>query len=297
MGKKDGLVVIRKLIRGSSLLGALKKAALKSAKEPHYHVALRNGGIRALAFHGLLGGIAASVLDTEVVRLQNSAIWIKDGFKTSSDEQSGPWHKDLHNRKSNSLPMVRAWLALTNAPGAIEWMAGSHRIPHNCPYGHPQELSLAVDKECLHAAWKSKTAEGLLETRLYNLSSGDAVIFDGGLWHRGHNGPEQRIAVDFSFVPGDQLFAGALAVDFFYRAIYHSSLPNLCQPVRGPLFPVVYPDGKLLADDSQWPFIPSMLDVELGGTQLSYADIRWRHHAYKVPSCGINGSVKFSDEL
>merc|ERR1712232_17901 len=166
---------------------------------------MRSSGIWALALHGPFGAIAASALGAESIRLAHSAVWIKEKDKTSGVPRrtAAAWHKDLHNRRSSGQPVIRAWLALTDAREAVEWMAGRHRIPHSCSYSHPSDLSLGVDSTCLEAEWKRKLSDGQLQRRFYNLSKGDAIIFDGGLWHRGHGGHEDRVAIDFGFVPGD----------------------------------------------------------------------------------------------
>eukprot|EP00928_Gymnodinium_smaydae_P088295 TRINITY_DN72407_c0_g1_i1.p1 TRINITY_DN72407_c0_g1~~TRINITY_DN72407_c0_g1_i1.p1 ORF type:complete len:382 (-),score=28.02 TRINITY_DN72407_c0_g1_i1:625-1668(-) len=294
--RQEGLIVIRRFISDSSLLRSLEKAALRSQAEPFWHVALRNKGIWAWIRHGPLGSIAASALDTDVVRLQYSAVWVKEPLE-SGFQPSGAWHRDLHASDSNSEPMIKAWVALTDAPGAMEWVVGSHKLSHSCPNVQPTQLSLGIDPKCLESIFARKTAEGLIAKRIYNLSKGDIIIFDSRIWHRGWSSFQQRIALDFSFVPRSQKFEGALALDFFYRSAYHFAVPKLCDVVSGPLFPIVYPDALLTSEDTTWPLIPSKLEFKLGQLQQNHLDARWKYHGYKLPRCAMNGSIRFDGDL
>mmetsp|Transcript_52749 Transcript_52749/g.163341 ORF Transcript_52749/g.163341 Transcript_52749/m.163341 type:complete len:385 (-) Transcript_52749:81-1235(-) len=220
---------------------------------------LTNGALRSLIRDGPLASLASSALGGIAVRILLAEVWARTGIVTGAS----PWHRDDKSQdrcsgwRADPAPLVTVWLALTDAPEALEFIHGSHMFDPNCSAVPDEVAGCDVDQHCLGGEYIRNVSRrrGSPAPSTYSFHAGDAVVFKGLTLHRGL-GKLARVSVCLRFVPADLNYAGPVArqMDFFLHE-YRSYKPTWCKSMDGPLFPVVYPRSNATIDAQQWPVL------------------------------------------
>lgn len=261
----EGVVVLRQLISDHRILDVLREYITRS-KGMNYPY-LFNGAIKTLITNSSFGQLAADALEVESVRLADADVWAKAGVDDPGPSQ--PWHKDVHNTHGPGEPYVTIWLGLTEAPQSLEFILGSNAFTPNCTFPNRTTLwTNGVDQDCIDK---------------------DAFLQNGDVWHRGHSHRSDRVAITGRFVPADLLFEGALEVDITYKQHYAAYSPKLCEPLGGPLFPVIFPRNKATFDHEKWPVLLTEDDVAVGADSMT----RWMDNGFPLARCA-NSKKKIS---
>jgi len=211
--ENDGVLLVHNLIPDQVLMKDLEYLLREHGRMPFEDAEtnqkpwLYNGGVRALCRDGPVAKTVLSVmrspLDDEVVMMEEAPIW---------EFGPGPhfahsWHADSRQGHSTAeFPLVSLWLAVTDAPYAIEFILGSHKVREEvetfCARVVPGEKKnfTELDANCIDRLGGRLSQPMNMSRRLRaNLKAGDAVIFHGETLHRGWRSRNRRVAISPRF--------------------------------------------------------------------------------------------------
>eukprot|EP00930_Biecheleria_cincta_P059112 TRINITY_DN44871_c0_g1_i1.p1 TRINITY_DN44871_c0_g1~~TRINITY_DN44871_c0_g1_i1.p1 ORF type:complete len:385 (+),score=32.64 TRINITY_DN44871_c0_g1_i1:60-1157(+) len=261
---EDGVLVIPGLLDNANIRELMIEALWQGGIPPH-NVSLpnqwvSNGAIRALVRDGPFGQLAASALSVPSVRLTNSAAWFKKRAETPGPSQR--WHVDDHLTDCPTCQSIGVWIALTDAPQALEFVLGSHQAEHDCK--HYASAHDNVDQHCIEDRFARRLREARGREALKTLSfrAGDVALIAGKLWHRGRSHRQRRHSISLRFSPSGTRFERELTTDMG-RSYYYRFLPEACAGLEGPLFPVVHPRDLDSFSSLQWPLVVTWRDFFL----------------------------------
>lgn len=312
----EGMVPVRGLVADDRVLAELRR--LFTTKYNFSQQWKHNGVMNALVRHSPLPSIASSSLGGKPVSIWNSQVeprparsertapypetpW-RDGAENGEEGRAGTIksmsvHDDiggyagsLHSTGYPVVPLSSIFLALSDIPFGLHFIAGSHLLneKYRCPHGP----SMHGAYECFDRLWNASLGE-----RVWDLKAGDAVVFWGGAYHWTTLTEHARQALSIRYIPADLLYTGRPADTFSA-----DMMPPACGPLGGTAaHPIMHPPPALApgldpatgSGPGQpwpvWPRCPGTLDVE--------AMVRWIRvgvdlHSPTPPPCEIVGAVQ-----
>eukprot|EP00747_Dinoflagellata_sp_TGD_P022660 gnl/TRDRNA2_/TRDRNA2_129256_c0_seq1.p1 gnl/TRDRNA2_/TRDRNA2_129256_c0~~gnl/TRDRNA2_/TRDRNA2_129256_c0_seq1.p1 ORF type:complete len:356 (-),score=28.09 gnl/TRDRNA2_/TRDRNA2_129256_c0_seq1:70-1137(-) len=270
--REDGVTVVRGVVPDQKILDHF--AANSSHHTPFWFL---NGHQMSLIRDGPLGILAASAMNESAVRAFASTPFVNAGGAPPGESilpsfpDGGP-HADIFEIDM-AVPLVTVWLAITDAPHAIEFVAGSYKsnFRHRCK---PQ--SKESDWDCV----RKLESEG--RGRLWwDLKAGDALVFHSQTFHWTVWQSEPRHGVSARFVPADLAYSGWLTQEYTVQMVA-SYLPWECAPMSDSIiFPVAWdmarPQGPNTTEGTTastwtWPVNPLRTDLMLWERRVSLCD-------------------------
>mmetsp|Transcript_5468 Transcript_5468/g.9527 ORF Transcript_5468/g.9527 Transcript_5468/m.9527 type:complete len:218 (+) Transcript_5468:2-655(+) len=199
-----------------------------------------------------------------VARIGVTTNWFKKGVEQPAASQR--WHVDDQLTHSGTSPAVTIWVALTDAPQALEVLLGSHAESHNCSYSFSPTHD--ADQECIGSEYAAalSSARGTPASWIGNFKAGDALVLHGKVWHRGWSHTQDRLAISLRFYSGGTRFERELSQDFAV-VFYQKFLPQECGSLDGPLFPIVFPPELANISTERWPLQVRWRDLIVGRIQ------------------------------
>merc|ERR1740129_2036161 len=105
-------------------------------------------------------------------------------------KKANAWHNDLHSWHNDvedvgfKAKYVTLWLALTDTNSSVEFLLGSPRAKHSC--ARLGKYTTMVDQDCMTNDFARNLSAVRPEfgLRAFEVSSGDAILFHGKVWHR-----------------------------------------------------------------------------------------------------------------
>jgi len=281
---KDGVVPVPGLVSNEGVLGELRR--LFTHKYDPRHLWRYNGVMNALIRHSPLPSVASASLGGKPVTIWNAQVeprparserwhpylpkpWQEDTrvyghpLTASLHDDTGFYSRALHRNGHSVIPLSSIFLALTDIPHGLKFIAGSHVLnsKHRCPPSN----DVPGAQDCFDRLWNESFGE-----RSWDLKAGDAVLFWGEVYHWTQLTENARQALSIRYIPADMAFKGGTV-----HADLADMAPPLCAPLGGsPGHPVLHPPPKSVpgidpgkdAHTGQdrwplWPRCPEFLDV------------------------------------
>ena len=212
------------------------------------HLYPTDEAFRSFVFETDLAAYAATATNSDQIRIYFDQIFVKDANTPRVFE----WHQDHPYWPIDGTQVCSTWVALTAATvegGALEFVRGSHLWGKTYrPYFDPAMTTADINKiwsgfgdyvetlpEQIIAFEKHPDRFDILG---FDVSPGDALLFDYRIVHRSHGNASdtRRVAVSWRWLGDDAIWAPVHGAD----------------PVIGPddTFPG---DGDLVSDDETFP--------------------------------------------
>jgi len=190
---RDGVILLPLVIPNMSILEKMRPVfPCEQRPDPIWRF---NGIAKALTFQSPLASLLASghqkLHGSNVTTLVWTMAFFVEGDTSSKPWQS--WHRDDHTEGDRGTQtQLNAWLALSDAPQAIEFIRGSHHAPTSCtPANHSGSYEPPYTDEyvrCLQTDLsRNLTAArgGEPARHIYSAKAGDVIMFTGQTFHRG----------------------------------------------------------------------------------------------------------------
>jgi len=161
-------------------------------------------------------------------------------------------------------PQASIFLALTDIPHGIEFLAGSH--VHNQKHKCRRTWPITGFAECM-----DRLAKDCYGAKGWDMKAGDAILFYGSTFHWSVLQEKRRLAFSVRFIPADMMFTGSMACDSL-----QSFYPWKCSPLGGSsAYPVFYStDERMPVKEQPWPVLPRNSDIWPGARALRRALLR-----------------------
>uniref|UniRef100_A0A7S1L7F1 Phytanoyl-CoA dioxygenase n=1 Tax=Alexandrium catenella TaxID=2925 RepID=A0A7S1L7F1_ALECA len=211
---RDGVLLVRGLVSDARLLKAILPA-MQQHEQFDEGVYLKsynyNGAVRALLRDGPLGALAADAMRAKGAKIDGAPIWGRSEHGDRSAYYRG-WHQDARHMPD----MLSIWLAVTNAPHALDFVRGSHRFQAEVLRACNDSLRLGApglsvaEERCVRRFRRERLDPLLGRSSLLweDLRPGDAWLFNSAVLHRGRNWPLPRLAIAARTVPFDPVNCG-----------------------------------------------------------------------------------------
>ena len=171
-----------------------------------------NPGARALVMARGLSALMRDVLGSPGVAVLEAPIWGKRGTQPQVASRPYEWHADQSRaeamRPRSRSRFVTVWIALSEAPGALEFATQTNSRSASLE-GHARCNTSAVsgaagtrvlDDECL-VRWQASRGLGPEAFFRPDLRPGDALLFNGHTLHRGIMRKLPRLGVSLRYEP------------------------------------------------------------------------------------------------
>jgi hypothetical protein len=154
-----------------------------------------------LATHPVLLSMLRAVLGEDIILWGVYVVSRRPG-------EMHPWHSDIESSDPEGR-FATAWIGLehTNRKSALQLISRSHRLGKTVQetrLEHGVHRDLATPEELLAVAREYEPKAKLLRPQMTN---GDAILFDGRLWHGSNNSRKwwKRTALLFQYAAADRL--------------------------------------------------------------------------------------------
>jgi len=176
---------------------------------------LYNGVVRALLrdidFEKVISPLFANISLGGKMYAVEAPLWGKNQRRLVGGLHADTWHADASPQEIfDSVELHSMWLAMTDAPYALEFMRGSHLksidIHRNCKStgklgNEDEDVGRILNITCLESYAADLTRSlGYNSTWHLSFQPGDAVLFNGSVLHRGWVNIERRMAVCIRFM-------------------------------------------------------------------------------------------------
>lgn len=263
---RDGAVGVKGVLADENILKLLRQTVGWDKTDPTKDWRL-NGVLNALIMYGPLGALTSSSLNGSASAIWNAQVEPRPPKSYRPfPEPVKPWydpmpgslmsmslHNDvggyamsLHTGGRFVIPLSSVFVALTDIPHGLAFLAGSHvqnrKLQFNCGGG-----PVGVDLACVDRL--EQACDG---ARSWDMKAGDVVIFWGETYHWTQYTENARQAISIRFVPADLMYTGRPAAP-----VYADLYPPACTPIGGSLaHPIVWPPEDSTVAQQRFPATP-----------------------------------------
>lgn len=268
--RRDGAILVRGLLAEPRVLGHMAEV-LGWKKGMYYNNWWWNGVVHSVIKYSPLAELAASALDVPEVTIWNAQLeprgskhdrtwplpekpWYDRSYGDPRDqsvhEDTDAYLGHLHKAGHFVKPQASFFIAITDLPRGLEFLAGSHvaNQKHRCRRANDHEdFSVCMDR-------LERDCNGSLG---WDLKAGDAILFYGSTFHWTVFQENPRQAISIRYVPADMMFTG------FYVDPLASHVNWKCGPIGGsPANPILFSENRSRMKDQPWPLFPKNKDFD-----------------------------------
>ena len=202
-----------------------------------------NAAYREVIFKSRLSAVAAELMRSQTVRLHHDHMLTKE----PGTRQKTPWHQDQPYYNIEGRQNISIWIPVDSVPreSTLEFVAGSHLGPWRMPRSFMANEAKWFPEGSLTELPDIEADRSAYRILGWALEPGDAVAFHMLTLHSAAGSASRRRVFSVRFVGDDARHAPRAwktSPDFPGLA---ARLPSGV-PFDGPLFPVVYADGKVI---------------------------------------------------